>query len=72
MRNEGCHIFIGSEIPMQAIQELSVVASPYRRRGQILGVVGVMGPTRMDYGRTLTLVETTANLLSRCLTEHAA
>jgi heat-inducible transcriptional repressor len=57
---------------MQAIQELSVVASPYRRRGQILGVVGVMGPTRMDYGRTLTLVETTANLLSRCLTEHAA
>jgi transcriptional regulator of heat shock response len=31
-----------------------------------------MGPTRMDYGRTLTLVETTANLLSRCLTEHAA
>jgi heat-inducible transcriptional repressor len=72
MRNEDCHIFIGSEIPVQAIQELSVVASPYRRGGQILGVLGVLGPTRMDYGRTLALVETTANLLSRCLTEQAA
>jgi heat-inducible transcriptional repressor len=72
MRNAGCRIFIGSEIPVQDIQAMSVVTSPYRRGGQILGVVGVLGPTRMDYGRTLALVETTANLLSRCLTEHAA
>jgi heat-inducible transcriptional repressor len=72
LRGGGCRIFIGSEIPVQDIQELSVVASPYRRQGQILGVLGVLGPTRMDYGRTVALVETTANLLSRSLSEQAA
>jgi heat-inducible transcriptional repressor len=49
-----------------------VVASPYRRQGQILGVLGVLGPTRMDYGHTVALVETTANLLTRSLSEQAA
>jgi heat-inducible transcriptional repressor len=72
LRGGGCRIFIGSEIPVQDIQELSVVASPYRRQGQILGVLGVLGPTRMDYGRAVALVETTANLLSRSLSEQAA
>jgi heat-inducible transcriptional repressor len=72
LQGGGCRIFIGSEIPVQDIQELSVVASPYRRQGQILGVLGVLGPTRMDYGRTVALVETTANLLSRSLSEQAA
>jgi len=72
LRGGGCRVFIGSEIPVQDIQELSVVASPYRRQGQILGVLGVLGPTRMDYGRTVALVETTANLLSRSLSEQAA
>jgi len=72
LRGGGCRIFIGSEIPVQDIQDLSVVASPYRRQGQILGVLGVLGPTRMDYGRTVALVETTANLLSRSLSEQAA
>lgn len=72
LRGGGCRIFIGSEIPVQDIQDLSVVASPYHRQGQILGVLGVLGPTRMDYGRTVALVETTANLLSRSLSEQAA
>jgi heat-inducible transcriptional repressor len=72
LRGGGCRVFIGSEIPVQDIQDLSVVASPYRRQGQILGVLGVLGPTRMDYGRTVALVETTANLLSRSLSEQAA
>jgi heat-inducible transcriptional repressor len=72
LRGGGCRIFIGSEIPVEDIRELSVVASPYSRQGQILGVLGVLGPTRMDYGRTVALVETTAKLLSRSLSEHAA
>ena len=45
---------------------------PYRWQGQILGVLGVLGPTRMDYARTVALVETTANLLTRSLSEQAA
>jgi heat-inducible transcriptional repressor len=72
LRGGGCRIFIGSEIPVEDIRELSVVASPYGRHGQVMGVLGVLGPTRMDYGHTVALVETTARLLSRSLSERAA
>lgn len=72
LRGGGCKIFIGQELPVQDIRGLSLIASPYRRRDQVLGVLGVMGPTRMDYGRALALVETTAALLSRTLSEQAA
>jgi heat-inducible transcriptional repressor len=72
LRNDLCRIVIGREIPIQEIQDMSVVAAPYRRGEQILGVVGVLGPTRMDYGHTVALVETTATMLSRSLSEHAA
>lgn len=72
LTGEAFKIFIGSEIPVGDIQGLSVISSPYRRGDRILGVLGVLGPTRMDYGRALALVETTATLLSRVLTERAA
>jgi heat-inducible transcriptional repressor len=72
LRGEGCRIFIGSEIPVRDIQDLSVVASPYGKPGQIVGVLGVLGPTRMDYGRTVALVEAAASLLTRSLSEQAA
>jgi heat-inducible transcriptional repressor len=72
LRGEGCRILIGSEIPVEDIRELSMVASPYGRHGQPLGVLGVLGPTRMDYGHTVALVETTAKLLSRSLSDRAA
>jgi heat-inducible transcriptional repressor len=68
----GCRIFIGGEVPIGDIRELSLIASPYWRKDQVLGVVGVIGPTRMDYGRAFALVETTAALLSRTLTDQAA
>jgi len=72
LTGEEFKIFIGSEIPVQEIQGLSVIASPYRRGDRVLGVLGVLGPTRMDYGRALTLVETTARILSRALTTQVA
>lgn len=72
LTGEDFKIFIGSEIPVWEIQDLSVIAAPYRRQDRVLGVIGVLGPTRMDYGRALTLVETTARLLSRALTKRAA
>jgi heat-inducible transcriptional repressor len=72
LRGEGCRILIGRELSFSDIQDLSLIASPYRRKGHVVGVVGVMGPTRMDYSRALALVETTAALLSRTLTEQAA
>jgi heat-inducible transcriptional repressor len=72
LTGEDFKIFIGSEISVSDIHGLSVIAAPYRRQGRVLGVLGVLGPTRMDYGRALALVETTAKLLSRALTERAA
>src|SRR5574342_1874 len=72
LSGEGCRIFIGREIPVEEIQELSVIAAPYGRGDRALGVLGMLGPTRMDYGRALALVETTATLLTRVLTEGAA
>jgi len=71
LTGEDFKIFIGSEIPGRVIQGLSVIAAPYRRGDRLLGVLGVLGPTRMDYGRALALVETTARLLSRALTNRA-
>lgn len=72
LTGEECKIFIGSEIPVRDIQELSVIAAPYRQGLRTLGVLGVLGPTRMDYGHALVLVETTARFLTRVLTERAA
>ncbi len=72
LRGEGCRIFIGSEIPVEDIRDLSVVASPFGLQGKVRGVLSVLGPTRMDYGRAVALVETTARLLSQSLSEHAA
>ncbi|MBI4536470.1 MAG: heat-inducible transcription repressor HrcA [candidate division NC10 bacterium] len=71
LRGEGCRVFIGRELSLSDMQDLSLIASPYRRKDQVLGVVGIMGPTRMDYGRALALVETTASLLTRTLTDQA-
>jgi len=71
LTGEDFKIFIGSEIPEREIQGLSVIAAPYRRGDRVLGVLGVLGPTRMDYGRAVALVETTARLLSRALTKRA-
>ncbi len=72
LTSEDFKIFIGSELPVRDIQGLSVIAAPYRKGDRVLGVLGVLGPTRMDYGRALALVETMAKLLSRAITERAA
>jgi heat-inducible transcriptional repressor len=71
LSGEGCRIFIGREVPVEDIQELSVIAAPYGRGDRAMGVLGILGPTRMDYGRAMALVETTASLLTRVLTEGA-
>jgi len=60
-------IFIGTESEFSAAGEVSVIASPYGASGQVLGAVGVIGPTRMDYQRVIPLVNFTAQVLSRVL-----
>jgi heat-inducible transcriptional repressor len=72
LTGEDIKVFIGHEVPVRDIEGLSVIAAPYRRGSRPLGVLGVLGPTRMDYGRALALVDTTARLVSRVLTDRSA
>jgi heat-inducible transcriptional repressor len=60
-------IFIGSESEFSSAGEVSVIASPYGSAGRVLGTVGVIGPTRMNYSRVIPLVNFTAQVLSRVL-----
>jgi len=59
-------IFIGAESGIYD-PELSIVAAPYRSEGQIVGALGVIGPTRMDYSRVIPLVEFTARAVGLAL-----
>ena len=49
---KGVQIFIGEEAGYEVLDDCSIVTSPYQREGQVLGVLGVIGPTRMDYERS--------------------
>ncbi|HXH53301.1 MAG TPA: heat-inducible transcriptional repressor HrcA [Sphingomicrobium sp.] len=64
----GCRIFIGSENRMFALSGSSVIAAPYcGSEGQVVGVVGVIGPTRLNYARVVPMVDFTAKALTRLM-----
>ncbi len=66
---EGVRIFIGSENKLFSLSGSSLVLSPYRDEAQnIVGVLGVIGPTRLNYARVVPVVDYTAKLVSRILT----
>lgn len=60
-------IFIGAESEFGSQGDVTVIASPYGTQEQVLGTVGVIGPTRLDYRRVIPLVNFTARVLSRAL-----
>lgn len=60
---------IGHENEDQGIQDCSVVTASYEIAGRAVGVIGILGPTRMDYGKVLPVVEATANILSDLLSQ---
>lgn len=64
---KGVQIFIGEESGYEVLDDCSVVTSAYESEGQILGVLGVIGPTRMDYERVIPIVELTAKMLGSAL-----
>lgn len=68
MQVKGVNIFIGSESGYGALEECSVVTAPYRVDGQIVGTLGVVGPTRMPYNRVISIVDVTARLVGNALT----
>ncbi len=67
INTEGVQIFIGSENRMPGIEDCSLVVSSYRSGDRVIGTLGVIGPTRMQYARVIPLVDHTAKLLSRLL-----
>ena len=65
---QSTRIFIGSENRLFALSGSSVVASPYRdREGRVFGVVGVIGPTRLNYARVVPMVDFTARSLGKLI-----
>ena len=65
---QGCRIFIGSENNLFALSGSSVIAAPYHGTdGRVVGVVGVIGPTRLNYARVVPMVDFTAQALTRLM-----
>jgi heat-inducible transcriptional repressor len=67
-RAEGVRIFIGSENKLFSLSGSSTIIAPYRdTTGGIVGVIGVIGPTRLNYARIIPMVDYTAKIVSRLL-----
>jgi len=65
---EGARIFIGSENKLFSLSGSSTIAAPYRdSSGRIVGVIGVIGPTRLNYARVIPMVDYTAKVVSKLL-----
>ena len=67
LRAQGIRIFIGQESGYQILDDISVVAAPYMHDNQVVGVLGIIGPTRMAYERVIPIVDVTAKLLGSAL-----
>jgi heat-inducible transcriptional repressor len=66
----GVRIFIGGESKVVPFEELSIVSAPYEIDGQVVGTVGVIGPTRMPYDRMIQIVDITSKLVSNALSHN--
>jgi heat-inducible transcriptional repressor len=69
IRADGIQVFIGEEAGYHVLDDYSVITSPYQAGGRTLGVLGVIGPTRMAYERVIPMVDITARLLSLALSK---
>ena len=67
---EGVRIFIGGESQVVPFEDLSVVSAPYEVDGQVVGTLGVIGPTRMPYDRMIEIVDITSKLVTNALSHR--
>jgi heat-inducible transcriptional repressor len=67
LRAEGIQIFIGQESGYRILDDISVVTAPYMLGNKVVGVLGIIGPTRMAYERVIPIVDVTAKLLGSAL-----
>ena len=63
----GVRVFIGEESGLAPLDACTVITAPYTSHGRVLGVLGVIGPTRMAYDRVIPIVQATAELLGKAL-----
>jgi heat-inducible transcriptional repressor len=66
----GVQTFIGQEYPASEMPHCAIVVAPYRYRSRVVGALGVVGPTRMEYDRAITTVDYVAHLCSRLLSAN--
>ncbi|HYA26453.1 MAG TPA: heat-inducible transcriptional repressor HrcA [Thermodesulfovibrionales bacterium] len=69
-QSHGVKVVIGSENPASEMRTLSMVVSSYKEGDRPIGTIGIIGPTRMDYMKAITLVDTTAKFITRVLSER--
>jgi heat-inducible transcriptional repressor len=67
LRAEGIQIFIGQESGYRILDDISLVTAPYMLDNKVVGVLGIIGPTRMAYERVIPIVDVTAKLLGSAL-----
>ena len=67
----GMRVFIGEETGLAPLEGMSLVSAPYGGGGRMLGVLGVIGPSRMAYERVIPVVEATAAVLGAALSQDA-
>lgn len=72
MKAEGVQIFIGEESGYQAFEQCSLITSSYSVSDEVVGVLGVIGPTRMAYEKIIPFVDITAKLLGAALNPNTA
>ena len=68
-KSSGIQVFIGSENHISEMKELSIVASTYNDGHSVLGTIGIIGPTRMNYSKVIPIVGLTAKTLTQILSE---
>jgi heat-inducible transcriptional repressor len=69
LETEGVNVVIGSESAIEDVTECSLITHTYKEGEQPVGVVGILGPKRMEYPRMMSIVEYTANVLTRMLSK---
>ncbi|NND64838.1 MAG: heat-inducible transcriptional repressor HrcA [Gammaproteobacteria bacterium] len=69
---DGVQIFIGEESGYHLLHDCSVVVAPYTVDNEVLGVLGVIGPTRIEYNKVIPIVDVTAKMLGKLLSHDTA
>lgn len=71
-RAQGVQIYIGGDSHLVPLEDVSIVTAPYGIEGEVIGTLGVIGPSRMAYERVIPIVDITARMLSNALSQAHA